>query len=93
MENIRQAGIINFFIHPVPIHNLVDFLHIGKFCKKGCQVVKTPINTRVATSKRLSEVVIRLSGFWWIVDSGWWMVDSGWWTVNGYCFLGNTHAF
>ena len=86
MENIRQAGIINFFIHPVPIHNLVDFLHIGKFCKKGCQVVKTPINTRVATSKRLSEVVIRLSGFWWIVDSGWW-ID------NSYCLLGNTHAF
>ena len=34
-----------------------------KIPKKGCQVVKTPINTGVATSKRLSEVVIRLSSY------------------------------
>ncbi len=31
------------------------------FLQKGCQVVKTPMYTGFATSKRLSEVVIRLS--------------------------------
>jgi len=55
------------------------------FCGKGCQVVKTPINTGVATSKRLSEVVIRLSGFWGVWDGGLWM-------ANSYCLLENTHA-
>ena len=33
----------------------------GIFFEKGCQVVKTPMYTGFATSKRLSEVVIRLS--------------------------------
>ena len=55
------------------------------FCGKGCQVVKTPINTGVATSKRLSEVVIRLSVFWGVWDGGLWM-------ENSYCLLENTHA-
>jgi hypothetical protein len=49
------------------------------FCGKGCQVVKTPINTGVATSKRLSEVVIRLSS-----PGGWVMVDCGWRIVIVY---------
>ena len=39
------------------------FFAIAIFLRKGCQVVKTPINTRVATSKRLSKVDKRLSYF------------------------------
>ena len=47
-----------------PLISATIFFAIAFFLRKGCQVVKTPINTRDATSKRLSEVVKRLSAYY-----------------------------